>query len=70
MTTGTEDKTKETVEYWKWPESRWTAPDKDWKKASLITAGVDVGSVSSQAVIMVDGELFAYASMRTGSNSP
>lgn len=70
MTTGTEDKTKETVEYWKWPESRWTAPDKDWKKANLITAGVDIGSVSSQAVIMTDGELFAYASMRTGYNSP
>lgn len=70
MTTGTEDKTKETVEYWKWPESRWTAPDKDWKKANLITAGVDIGSVSSQAVIMIDGELFAYASMRTGYNSP
>lgn len=63
-------KTEETVEYWKWPESRWTAPDKDWKKASIITAGVDIGSVSSQAVIMVDGELFAYASMRTGYNSP
>lgn len=36
----------------------------------MITAGVDIGSVSTQAVIAVDGELFAYSNMRTGSNSP
>jgi bzd-type benzoyl-CoA reductase Q subunit len=29
-----------------------------------------VGSVSSQAVILADGQLYAYASMRTGSDSP
>ncbi|MFQ5826082.1 MAG: benzoyl-CoA reductase, bzd-type, subunit Q [Dehalococcoidia bacterium] len=57
-------------EYWRWPESRWTAPDKDWKKAKIITAGVDVGSVSSQAVIMIDSEIYAHSNMRTGSNSP
>ncbi|MHC5007984.1 MAG: benzoyl-CoA reductase, bzd-type, subunit Q, partial [Planctomycetota bacterium] len=33
-------------------------------------AGIDVGSVSSQAVILADGKLYAFASMRTGSNSP
>lgn len=66
MTTKTEKKT----EYWRWPESRWTSPDIDWRKAKIITGGVDVGSVSSQAVIMTDGKLFAYASMRTGSDSP
>ncbi len=57
-------------EFWKWPESRWTSPDIDWKAGDIVSAGVDVGSVSSQAVIMVDGELFAYSSIRTGSNSP
>ena len=31
---------------------------------------MDVGSVSSQAVILADGELYAYSNMRTGSNSP
>ena len=36
----------------------------------MITAGVDVGSVSTQAVIMVDGEFFAYGNTRTGSDSP
>lgn len=29
-----------------------------------------MGSVSSQAVIMCDGELYAFSSMRTGSDSP
>ena len=58
------------VEFWRWPESRWTASDKDWKEAKIITAGVDVGSVSTQAVIFTDGELYCYASMRTGSDSP
>jgi bzd-type benzoyl-CoA reductase Q subunit len=57
-------------EFWRWTESRWTAPDRDWKSARTITAGVDVGSVSSQAVIMIDGELVAYSNIRTGSDSP
>ena len=34
------------------------------------TIGIDVGSVSSQCVIVADGELYAYNSMRTGNNSP
>jgi len=59
-----------TGEYWRWTESRWNDPDIDWRKAKTITAGVDVGSVSSQAVIMVDGKIFATGNMRTGSSSP
>lgn len=62
-----EDKTQE---YWRWPEGSWVNPDIDWKKGKIITAGVDVGSVSSQAVILVDGELFAFGNTRTGSDSP
>lgn len=57
-------------ECWRWTESRWTAPDVDWKDAKIITAGVDVGSVSSQAVVLCDGKLFCFSSMRTGSDSP
>ncbi|MBF0508374.1 MAG: benzoyl-CoA reductase, bzd-type, subunit Q [Deltaproteobacteria bacterium] len=57
-------------EFWRWKESRWTNPDLDWKAGKLITGGVDVGSVSSQAVIMVDGQLYAYGNTRTGSDSP
>jgi len=57
-------------EYWRWPEYRRTLPGKDWTKAWVITAGVDVGYVSSKAAIMIDGELYAYGIIRTGSSSP
>ncbi|MFW9946434.1 MAG: benzoyl-CoA reductase, bzd-type, subunit Q [Candidatus Odinarchaeota archaeon] len=57
-------------EYWRWTESRYTNPDLKWEDADVISAGVDVGSVSTQAVIMVDGKIYCYSSMRTGSNSP
>jgi len=57
-------------EFWRWPEANWVNPNIDWKKGKVITAGVDVGSVSTQAVVMVDGELFAYGNSRTGSDSP
>ncbi len=60
---------EEKKEYWRWPEYRCTVPGKDWKGAKVITAGVDIGSVSSKTAIMVDGELYAYAIMRTGSSS-
>ncbi len=57
-------------EFWQWAETNWNNPDIRWEEAQFITLGVDVGSVSSQAVIMVDGQMFAYGNMRTGSNSP
>ena len=57
-------------EYWRWDESNWVNPDIDWRSARVISAGCDVGSVSSQAVIMADGELYASANTRTGYNSP
>ena len=60
----------EKPEYWRWPESRWTAEEIDWRAGDIVSAGVDVGSVSSQAAVMVDGKLFCYSNMRTGSNSP
>jgi len=59
-----------STEYWRWKEYNWKDPESDWQQASVISAGVDVGSVSSQAVVMTDGELFAYSNMRTGSDSP
>lgn len=60
----------EKVDYWRWTESNWKNPDiPDWH-GSLITAGVDIGSTSTQAVIMADGKPYAYSNMRTGSNSP
>jgi bzd-type benzoyl-CoA reductase Q subunit len=57
-------------EYWRWKEYNWKDENLDWKGCDTITAGVDVGSVSSQAVIMMDGKLFAYSNTRTGSDSP
>jgi bzd-type benzoyl-CoA reductase Q subunit len=57
-------------EYWRWTESNWKNPDIRWKDAEYITLGIDVGSVSSQAVIMADSQIFAYGNTRTGSNSP
>ncbi|MGB9887564.1 MAG: benzoyl-CoA reductase, bzd-type, subunit Q [Moorellales bacterium] len=56
-------------EYWRWTEYRWRNPDLDWRKARVVTAGVDVGSVSSQAAIICDGELYAYSNIRTGADS-
>jgi len=65
------DKVVDSVsDFWRWPESNWVSPDINWKKGKFITAGVDVGSVSTQAVIMVDGELFAFSNTRTGYSSP
>ncbi len=56
-------------EYWRWAESNQSNPDLSWKDAKYITAGVDVGSISSQAVIVADGQILAYGNIRTGSNS-
>jgi benzoyl-CoA reductase subunit A len=57
-------------EFWRWAETNWIDPDIRWEDAEFITLGIDVGSVSSQAVIMVDGKMYACGNMRTGSNSP
>ncbi len=61
---------EEKQEFWRWTESNWKNPDMEWKDARYITVGIDVGSVSSQAVIMGDGKMFAYGNTRTGFNSP
>jgi benzoyl-CoA reductase subunit A len=60
----------EKKEFWRWQETCWVDDSKDWKTAKSITVGIDVGSVSSQCVVVADGELYAYNSMRTGNSSP
>jgi len=60
----------EKKEFWRWTESNWKNPDINWQDAKIITCGIDVGSVSSQAVIVADGKIFAYGNTRTGSDSP
>jgi bzd-type benzoyl-CoA reductase Q subunit len=67
---GTEKETNiAEQEFWRWKEYNWKA-DKDWHGATTITAGVDIGSVSSKTVIFIDGAMYAYSTLRTGSNSP
>ena len=61
---------EEKQEFWRWTETNWNNPDINWKEAEYITVGIDVGSVSSQAVVMADGKIYAYGNMRTGSDSP
>lgn len=62
--------TEANKEYWRWQEYHRVVPDKTWSNKNLITAGVDVGSVGSKAAIMIDGDIYAWAVTRTGSNSP
>jgi len=57
-------------EFWKWKEGCWVDPANSWQDAQVITQGVDVGSVSSESVICLDGKLYAYNTVRTGANSP
>lgn len=57
-------------DYWRWAESCWIDDSVDWRAATRISGGVDVGSVSSQAVVCVDGRLYGYHSTRTGNDSP
>jgi bzd-type benzoyl-CoA reductase Q subunit len=61
---------EEKKEYFRWVESTYVNPDIDWKKAEVVSAGIDVGSVSSQMVVMCDGQLYAYSNTRSGSSSP
>jgi activator of 2-hydroxyglutaryl-CoA dehydratase len=57
------------TEHFSWREHRWHAADKDWRRAKVITAGVDVGSSASKAVIMADGELLAYSILWSGADN-
>jgi len=56
-------------EFWRWKEYRWHDEARNWKDADIISAGVDVGSVSSQSVILLDGEVYAVSNQRTGFDS-
>ncbi len=51
------------------PQEKITAKNRDWTRARTITAGVDIGAVSSEAVILVDDEIFSYFEMPTGGSS-
>ena len=53
-------------DFWTWPESLWQSKDIDWRGAGKLTAGIDVGTTSTQAVVLADGEVFAYSNIATG----
>jgi benzoyl-CoA reductase subunit A len=57
------------AEYWRWAEFTWKS-EQNRGRAQSITCGIDVGSSSSQAVLLGDDDLLAYSSIRTGSSSP
>ena len=38
---------------------------RDWTKAKVIAAGVDIGAVSSKVVILLDGRPYAFSQVRT-----
>ena len=56
------------MEYGKWPESGWISDKIDWKSATTITAGVDIGTTSAQSAVFCDGELFSWANIRIGAS--
>jgi bzd-type benzoyl-CoA reductase Q subunit len=58
------------AEFWRWQEYHRVMPGKSWSSKDIITGGVDVGSVGSKAAVLVNGEIYAYGIIRTGSNSP
>ena len=57
------------TEHFSWREHKWHAASKDWRKAEVITAGVDVGASASKAVVMADGDLLAYSILWSGADN-
>jgi len=53
------------ADYWKMSEYASMNEQLDWKKAKVIVAGVDIGAVSSKAVILLDGQPHAVSQVRT-----
>jgi predicted CoA-substrate-specific enzyme activase len=56
-------------EYWKWPEIEGISTGIDSTNAAVITAGVDIGAISSKAAVICDGKLAAYSVLRNGADS-
>ena len=48
----------------------WQAAERGWHKADMLTAGVDVGSTTSKAVVLSDGALVSYSILRSGADKP
>ena len=50
---------------WKMSEHASTNENLDWTRAKGIVAGVDIGAVSSKAVILLDGKPYAFSQVTT-----
>ena len=59
-----------SIEYLREREYAWHATDKNWQQADVVTAGIDVGSTTSQAVIITNGEIIAYSTLWNGADDP
>jgi predicted CoA-substrate-specific enzyme activase len=53
------------TDYWKMSEYASISGQIDWTGAKMIVAGVDVGAVTSKAVILLDGQPYAFSQIRT-----
>lgn len=53
---------------WEWPTSVWIGDNVD-ADHDVVSLGIDIGSTSTQTVIMGDKEVVAYSSIRTGSQT-
>ena len=53
------------ADYWKMSEYASISEQLDWTRAKVIVAGVDIGAVSSKAVILLDGQPYAFSQVRT-----
>jgi len=61
---------EEKKEFWRWKEIRQTISGLDAKIAKVISAGIDIGSIGSKCIVMLDGKIFLRGIMRTGADSP
>ena len=59
-----------SIEYLREREYAWHATEKNWQQADVVTAGIDVGSTTSQAVIITNGEIIAYSTLWNGADDP
>jgi benzoyl-CoA reductase subunit A len=53
---------------WEWPTTVWIGDNVD-NDYDIVSLGFDIGSTSTQTVIMGDKEVMAYSSIRTGSQT-
>jgi activator of 2-hydroxyglutaryl-CoA dehydratase len=59
-----------SIDYSTRQDYAWHSTEYDWHKARVITAGIDVGSTTSQAVILGDHAIIAYSNIWTGADNP